>query len=199
MAQITSGQHRGWRWDEANNRLDVVINGTEIGFFDDTGSDLTLNTNGLTVTAGGITITAGGFTVSNGGIDITGTTALGGVTYTWPGADGSNGQQLTTNGSGTLSWAAAASLREYKHLLGERNDADASLDMLVGTPVYDFRYKEGKGTGDTERIYTGVMADEAPWAMHFGKKILDPISTFGHTLLAFRALNRRLRALEAAV
>lgn len=31
------------------------------------------------------------------------------VTYTLPAADGTNGYQLTTNGSGTLSWAAAGS------------------------------------------------------------------------------------------
>ncbi|MFA7000279.1 MAG: hypothetical protein WC241_04155, partial [Candidatus Paceibacterota bacterium] len=36
-------------------------------------------------------------------------TSLNGVTYTWPAADGTAGQQLTTNGSGTLSWAAAGS------------------------------------------------------------------------------------------
>lgn len=45
------------------------------------------------------------FTVNNSGdIMANGTTDLGGVEYTWPGSDGSNGQQLTTNGSGTLSW-----------------------------------------------------------------------------------------------
>lgn len=36
---------------------------------------------------------------------ISGTTTLRGVTYTWPSADGSSNQRLTTNGSGTLSWA----------------------------------------------------------------------------------------------
>lgn len=34
---------------------------------------------------------------------------LNGVTYAWPGADGTSGQVLQTNGSGTLSWAAPAS------------------------------------------------------------------------------------------
>jgi hypothetical protein len=42
-------------------------------------------------------------------LTVAGTTALNGVTYTWPDADGSSGQQLQTNGSGTLSWAAAGS------------------------------------------------------------------------------------------
>ncbi|UAY51964.1 tail fiber domain-containing protein [Ferruginibacter albus] len=36
-------------------------------------------------------------------------TAAGSTVYTLPSADGTNGQQLTTNGSGTLSWAAAGS------------------------------------------------------------------------------------------
>ncbi|MEO0312071.1 MAG: hypothetical protein RIQ89_1728 [Bacteroidota bacterium] len=35
--------------------------------------------------------------------------AAGSTTYTLPSADGTSGQQLTTNGSGTLSWAAAGS------------------------------------------------------------------------------------------
>ena len=41
------------------------------------------------------------------GILITGTTSLNGVEYTWPGSDGTSGQVLSTNGSGTLSWADA--------------------------------------------------------------------------------------------
>ncbi|MFZ4056521.1 MAG: beta strand repeat-containing protein [Ferruginibacter sp.] len=35
--------------------------------------------------------------------------AAGSTTYTLPSADGSNGQQLTTNGTGTLSWTNASS------------------------------------------------------------------------------------------
>ena len=37
-------------------------------------------------------------------------TQSGDITYTLPTADGSNGQQLTTNGSGVLSWAASGGL-----------------------------------------------------------------------------------------
>lgn len=40
----------------------------------------------------------------NGGLVVASTTRLNGVTYTWPSADGSNGQGIVTNGSGTLSW-----------------------------------------------------------------------------------------------
>ena len=42
-----------------------------------------------------------------GTLSVTGTLTLNGQTYTFPGAAGSNGYALTTNGSGTLSWAAA--------------------------------------------------------------------------------------------
>lgn len=36
------------------------------------------------------------------------TLQVGSATYTLPTADGTNGQALTTNGSGTLSWSTAS-------------------------------------------------------------------------------------------
>ena len=57
---------RGWRWDGANSRLDVDVDGTTVARFDDATNDLTLTTNGLGVTAGGIGITAGDLTVTAG-------------------------------------------------------------------------------------------------------------------------------------
>jgi len=50
-------------------------------------------------------LTSGSLSVGN--LTATGTTKLGGITYTWPSADGSNTNVLQTNGAGTLSWAAA--------------------------------------------------------------------------------------------
>lgn len=48
-------------------------------------------------------------TVTVSGLTHTGTTiTLRGVTYTLPAADGTSGQVLSTNGLGTLSWAAAS-------------------------------------------------------------------------------------------
>lgn len=49
------------------------------------------------------TVEAARFTTT--GVTLAGITTLNGVAYTWPGADGSLGDQLTTNGGGTLSWA----------------------------------------------------------------------------------------------
>jgi hypothetical protein len=48
-----------------------VVDGTEVGYWNDGTADLTLNTNGLTITAGGATITAGGLTVTAGGAVVT--------------------------------------------------------------------------------------------------------------------------------
>jgi hypothetical protein len=62
---------RGWRWDGANSRLDVDVDGTTVARFDDSTNDLTLTTNGLGVTAGGVTITAGGLTVTAGDAVVT--------------------------------------------------------------------------------------------------------------------------------
>lgn len=36
--------------------------------------------------------------------------SIRGITYTWPAADGTIGQQLTTSGAGVLSWAAASAM-----------------------------------------------------------------------------------------
>jgi len=36
-ANVTSGQHRGWRWDFADDRLEVVVNGTEVAAFNSDG------------------------------------------------------------------------------------------------------------------------------------------------------------------
>ena len=45
---------------------------------------------------------------SSGYVGFVAATTAGSATYTWPSADGSNGQFLKTNGSGTLSWATAS-------------------------------------------------------------------------------------------
>jgi len=62
--------------------------------------------------------------------------------YTFPSSDGSSGQQLQTNGSGTLSWASASSdIRLKKNV----SDNDMGLDFIseLDTKIYNFKsYKE---------------------------------------------------------
>jgi hypothetical protein len=76
--------------------------------------------------------------------------------------------------------------------------------MIANTPVYDFQYKSKAesderitSTGDTKTVYTGIVADEAPWAMHHNGRILNPINTFGYTVLAIKGLLARIDNLEA--
>lgn len=59
----------------------------------------------LVVASGGATI-AGNVGIT-GNLSATGTTSFNAVAYTWPGTSGSATQVLTSNGAGTLSWAAS--------------------------------------------------------------------------------------------
>ena len=67
------------------------------------------NTQGTSSSAVDINATAGGVDIdASGAITIDGgSVSIEGLTY--PGSDGTNGQVLTTNGSGTLSWSNASS------------------------------------------------------------------------------------------
>lgn len=132
---------------------------------------------------------------------------------------GTSGEQLTSGGaSAAMNWAASSSLREYKTDIVERTDPGGSLALMVGATVFDFRYPEPQyetveyvdddgeqrtrqvrtnrtpSTGDFETTYVGVMGDEAPWAMHHGGRIFNPISFAGRTVEAFQEVVRRLEA-----
>lgn len=122
-------------------------------------------------------------------------------TATWqltlPPDDGDAGEQLQTNGSGVTTWEAAVSSRYVKNLLGVLPPATA-MARIVAAPIYEFQYKpEAKGVGgDYDTVFSGVMADEAPWAMMHGGRIFSPINAFGHAAAAIQELARRLDRLE---
>ena len=115
---------------------------------------------------------------------------------------GSDGEQLTSGGAGNnLDWSSASSVRSSKTAIMERDNNDEVLATLVNTPVHDFKYKNDKSlpsTGDYDTDYVGIMADEAPWAMHHSGRILNPINTFGYTIQAFKALEKRIQELESS-
>ena len=149
---------------------------------------------GLAGTATGSFVMSG---VTSGVVTVTVAAAAGTWTMTLPAAAGAAGQQLTdAGGDGITSWAAAASKREYKNVLDYMVTPQDALDRILNTRVYPFTYKDGYGTGDYKTEYLGVMAKDAPWAMHFEGGILNPISTFGHTVLAFQAHEERIAKLE---
>lgn len=70
--------------------------------------------------------------VTTAAFTATGTTTLNTVAYTWPGADGSADDVITTNGTGTLSWGAPAG--GAVSALDDLNDVTittgANLDVL---------------------------------------------------------------------
>jgi hypothetical protein len=113
---------------------------------------------------------------------------------TLPAAVGSGaGQQLTdVAGDGITAWAAAGSSRELKNIVGAITDPTEALTQLLSTPLYRFNYKPGMGTGDSATEYVGVMADEAPWAMHYGGAIVNPVNTLGYMVLGIQATNKKI-------
>ena len=135
---------------------------------------------------------------TSGVVSVSVAAAAGTWTMTLPSAANTNaGYQLTCAGADSItSWAAAASLREYKDIAGLHSPQDA-LDRMLGTRVYDFRYKPGMGTQDRETQYVGVVADEAPWAMHYAGGVVNPINALGYTVLAFQAMQAEIDGLKA--
>ena len=142
-----------------NSTLDLLVGGTasntaKFAFINvATGTptasiagNLTLDSLGVIQTTKNQTLTIGGASTGNivlsplnGGaganVTIQGTTTLNTVKYTWPGADGSNGFALTTNGSGTLSWNdLGTSVSNYWRLAsGTVYTANSTVDLLIGT------------------------------------------------------------------
>ena len=191
-----SSTHNGWRWDNANSRLDIYYRGTKVGHVSATEFELdqALDVDGTANFAAEAEFAA------NVHIQSTLEAGADGV--------GADGEQLTSGGAAAqCDWAAAGSLRQFKNILGLRSDEQKLLDQLVNTPVYDFRYKTKDEwdsderlttTGDADTVYTGIMADEAPWLMHYGGRIINPINTVGYLLMGIKALAQRVEELEAA-
>lgn len=79
-----------------------------------------------------------------------------------------------------------------KDLLGQPSDGDL-LDAVLRTPIYHFRYKDGRYDGET---FTGIVTDYSP---HFGKdhnKALNEINAVGYLVGSVRELERRIAELE---
>lgn len=81
----------------------------------------------------------------------------GDVTYTLPAADGSSTQVLTTNGSGTLSWATAGgTTKPFLQWTAQGNQPPASAyatpDTRNSHPILDF-----DGATDEEAVFGGVL------------------------------------------
>src|SRR3990167_3164586 len=152
MPKMTAARpsHKGWWFDQINNRIVAVYNGTEIFDFD--GNDFAIAV--ATALTGGLQIVSGTLNVdgiADFALDVkfnsTITAGVDGV--------GADGEQLTSGGAAAeCDWAAAACLREFKKLLGQRTDEAEVLAQLAATPVYDFKYKT-REESDERVISTG--------------------------------------------
>jgi hypothetical protein len=139
---------------------------------------------------------------TSGYVQLQSAAAAGSWTMTLPpGTAGTNGFQLTsaTAGSGVTTWAAAASSPSSKNIIGLFGEPSDALTQIINANVYRFHYKPGMGTGDTETEYVGVMADEAPWAMHYGGAVVNPVNTLGYMVLGIQALDEKIATLSGQI
>lgn len=97
--------------------------------------------------------------------------------------------------SGTVV-GTQTSTRASKNILGRHTNAKASLDLLLRTPVWDFTYKGGSYN---HTRFVGITTDDSP---EFGMDLnrsFNPVSAFGHTVLAIQELQREIDALKKQV
>lgn len=87
------------------------------------------------------------------------------------------------------------STRATKRLIRRVRDVGASLRLIAETPLYRFNYR----TQDRDTRFLGIMADESPAFVMHGGQSFNPVSAFGHTAAAVKALLRRVESLEAAL
>lgn len=115
--------------------------------------------------------------------------------------EGTSGEQLTSGGAGTImTWSAAGSMARFKRIYGALTPQEAYRRILDVPTIPLWTYKDQKGmvnTGDFETEYSGVLADDAPWAMHHEGQIFDPASAFGHTVGAVQAIQREIAGLKS--
>jgi hypothetical protein len=100
----------------------------------------------------------------------------------------------TSGDTGGTVVGTQTSTRETKNIAGSFVDDTRALETILDTPLYRFTYKSGSYSG-TE--FVGIVADDSPdFAMDAGRSF-NPVSAFGYTVAAFKALEARVRALEA--
>ena len=128
--------------------------------------------------------------------------AAGTWTLTLPPDDGDAGEQLQTNGSGVSTWEAAGSLAQFKEVHGIL-EPQAALDKMLSINAFEFNYKRPEAdaprmtnTGDFDTTYAGVMGDEFREVMHHNGRIFSPVSAFGYTVQAVKALEAKIAHLE---
>ena len=148
-------------------------------------------TQAMLISAAQVVTLASGITTGDHRFNLTITAGADGV--------GASGEQLTSGGAGAeTNWAAASSKAEFKNLHGWMLPSEA-LNTVLSTPVHKFHYRTDAphSTGDFTTEYVGVIAEEAPWAMHYDGGIVNPINTLGYTIASIQALQQEINDLKA--
>jgi len=89
--------------------------------------------------------------------------AAGSTTYTLPSADGTSGQVLSTNGSGTLSWASATATGTLKNVQVFTSSGTYTRTSGVTTAVVICR---GGGGGSSGKINNGSTGGTTSFGSH---------------------------------
>lgn len=118
----------GW-YLSATNEMSAATNGTQ-KFVIDSSGNVGVNTSspGAKLDVKGTLRLSG---ATSGYVGLAPAATAGSTTYTLPTADGSNGQSLTTNGSGVLSWSSTAASAATSTALGT---VYGSMTTSGGTP-----------------------------------------------------------------
>ena len=114
-------------------------------------------------------------------------TQSGDITYTLPTADGSNGHALTTNGSGTLSWASAGTTYAGIDDQSSSNDdqltiSDTAVIINEDSDSIDFRVESNGDAnclivdGSADKVGIGLAAPEAKLHVLTGDASVGPNS-----------------------
>ena len=81
---------------------------------------------------------------TSGYVGLAPATVAGSTTYTLPGADGTNGQVLSTNGTGALSWTTAGGTLSWSSL----TNPSANLALTMGAYTSTFTYNAATGANN---------------------------------------------------
>jgi hypothetical protein len=108
---------------------------------------------------------------------------------------GSGGGPAFEGDTGGTIVGTQTSTRDAKILRGETLTPATALAQLLQTPIHEFTYRSGAYNGT---VFQGIVADEAPVFMMDAGRSFSPISAFGYTVQAIKALQAEIAALKAA-
>jgi hypothetical protein len=141
---VLIGYQAGFTLTTQSNQLYIDNSSTATPLIQGDFNANTLTFNGATTTTGNVTVGGGAaasevrfLEPSGSGSNYTAFKAQaqgGDITYTLPAADGTSGQVLSTNGSGTLTWATSTSVASINDLTDAKNSGlNFSHSLALGS------------------------------------------------------------------